>query len=138
MSRAELRRKLLPEAASPGELDALLDELMRSRLQSDARFTEALVRRRSPRLGAARIAAELRDRGVAPELAQEALAALRGDEIARARAVWRRKFPHPPTTREERAKQGRFLTGRGFSAEAVRKVLAGAGADDATGEGGAE
>jgi regulatory protein len=125
MSRAELRGKLLPDAASPAELDALLDDLMQSKLQSDARFTEALVHRRSARLGAARIAAELREKGVAPELAGEAVAALRAGELRRAHAVWARKFGHPPASREERAKQGRFLTGRGFSADAVRRVLSG-------------
>jgi regulatory protein len=138
MSRAELRIKLTPHAASPAELDALLDDLMQSRLQSDARFTEALVHRRAPRLGTARIAAELREKGVAPELAHEALDALRADETARARAVWRRRFRHPPATREERAKQGRFLMSRGFSADIVRKVLSGdpgSADEDVLGEG---
>jgi regulatory protein len=138
MSRAELRTKLGPFAASLAELDALLDDLMQSKLQSDARFTEALVHRRAPRLGTARIAAELREKGVAPELADEAIAALRADETARARAVWRRKFRHLPATREERAKQGRFLMSRGFSADTVRKVLSGdpgAGEEDVFAEG---
>jgi regulatory protein len=138
MSRAELRRKLRPDAASPAELDALLDELMQSKLQSDARFTESLVHRRAPRLGTARIAAELRQKGVAPELTTGAVAELRADETARARAVWSRKFRHPPATREERAKQGRFLLSRGFSADTVRKVLSGdpgAGAEEDFGEG---
>ena len=138
MSRAELRGKLGPFAASPAELDALLDELMQSKLQSDARFTEALLHRRAPRLGTARIAAELREKGVAPELTNGAVAALGADESARARAVWRRKFGHPPATREERAKQGRFLMSRGFSADIVRKVLSGrpgSGEDDVPAEG---
>ena len=84
MSRAELRKKLLPDATSPDELDALLDDLMQSRLQSDARFTEALVRRRAPRLGTARVAAELREKGVAPEDTATAIAALRAGETRRA------------------------------------------------------
>ena len=138
MSRAELRKKLMPDAVSPAELDALLDDLMHTKLQSDARFTEALVHRRAPRLGTARIAAELREKGVPQELADDAIALLRADETARARAVWRRKFGHPPASREERAKQGRFLMSRGFSADAVRKVLAGdssSGEDDVFGSG---
>ena len=138
MSCAELRTKLGPFAASPAEIDALLDDLMQSKLQSDARFTEALVHRLAPRLGTARIAAELRGKGVAPELADEAIAALRADETARARAVWRRKFRHLPATREERAKQGRFLMSRGFSADTVRKILSGdpgSGEEDVFAEG---
>ena len=129
MSRAELRKKLEPLAATlsiqPAELDALLDDLSRSRLQSDARFTDALVHTRAQRFGAARVVAELREKGVSPELAAQAELALRADEAARAHAVWRRKFRTLPASREERAKQGRFLMSRGFSAEAVHRVLDG-------------
>jgi regulatory protein len=125
MSRAELRKKLEPLAESMAELDSLLDELAQSRLQSDSRYAEALVHTRARRFGAARIAAELREKGVAPELVDGAMTALRGDEEARALATWRRKFPAPETSREERAKQGRFLLGRGFSAEVVRRIVDG-------------
>jgi regulatory protein len=125
MSRAELRKKLEPLAESPVELDRLLDELTQSRLQSDARYTDALVHTRARRFGASRIAAELREKGIAPELADGAMTALRADEEARALAVWRRKFPEPPASAEERARQGRFLLGRGFSADIVRRIVNG-------------
>jgi regulatory protein len=135
MSRAELRKKLEPLAATlsiqPSELDALLDDLSASRLQSDARYTDALVHTRAQRFGAARIVAELREKGVAPELTEQALLALRADEAARAQVVWRKKFRTLPETREERAKQGRFLLSRGFSAEAVHRVLDGKFGQDA-------
>ncbi len=125
MSRAELRKKLEPLAESIAELDSLLDELAQSRLQSDSRYAEALVHTRARRFGAARIATELRDKGVAPELAEAAMAALPGDEESRALAIWRRKFPAPGTSREERAKQGRFLMGRGFTADLVWRIVGG-------------
>ena len=125
MSRAELRKKLEPLADSNSELDSLLDELTQSRLQSDSRYADALVHTRAARFGAARIAVELRDKGVAPELAENAMTALRADEEARALAIWRRKFPTPGTSREERAKQGRFLLGRGFSADLVWRIVGG-------------
>jgi regulatory protein len=99
--------------------------LAQSRLQSDSRYAEALVHTRAGRFGAARIAVELRDKGVAPELVDGAMTALRADEQARALAVWRRKYPAPGTSREECAKQGRFLLSRGFSAEVVRRIVDG-------------
>jgi regulatory protein len=136
MSRAELRRRLEPLAESPAELDQLLDELARSRLQSDARFTEALVHTRARRFGTSRIAAELRDKGVAPELADTAMVTLRADEEARALAVWRRKYPEPASTAAERARQGRFLAGRGFAADIVRRIIDGRIDDEAAGESG--
>jgi regulatory protein len=40
--------------------------------------------------------------------------------------VWLRKFRAAPSTREERAKQMRFLQSRGFSFDAIRAVIRGA------------
>jgi regulatory protein len=51
---------------------------------------------------------------------------LRGTELARAREVWRRKFGVPPQEAAERARQMRFLAGRGFSGDVVRRVVSGA------------
>ena len=51
-----------------------------------------------------------------------------GDEGARCRAVWARKFAALPASAEERARQMRFLQYRGFSSAAIRSVLRG---DDA-------
>ena len=46
-------------------------------------------------------------------------------EVERAREIWRRKFRVAPKTREERAKQMRFLQSRGFSFDAIRSVVGG-------------
>ena len=125
MSRAELRKKLEPLAQTAAELDVLLDSLSHDNLQSDRRFTEALVHHRAKRFGAARVAAELREKGIEPGLAEGAIDALRESEETRAFAVWRKKFAALPKSAEERAKQGRFLMGRGFSAEVAHRVLSG-------------
>ena len=137
-SRAELARKLLQrleEGQSPAEVDSTLDELERRGLLSEARFAASLVRTRSPRIGDARLEHELRTRGVPAETAAAALEFLRraegGSEIARARAVWTRRFGVLPRSTEERARQSRFLQARGFGAEVIRKILRGLpGADD--------
>jgi regulatory protein len=134
MSRAELRKKLEPLAADSGtsaaELDQLLDSLIQSNFQSDKRYSEALAHHRARRFGAGRIAQELREKGVSPELTAEAVRELRGNEEARALDVWRRKFSTLAATAEERAKQGRFLMSRGFSADVVRRVIGGKAGDD--------
>ena len=44
-------------------------------------------------------------------------------ELERARAVCQRKFPNPPANAGEQAKQSRFLAGRGFSPETIRRVV---------------
>ena len=55
-----------------------------------------------------------------------ALPALREGELEAARAVWRRKFSgRPPRTPAERARQARFLQGRGFDLDVIMKILKG-------------
>jgi regulatory protein len=136
-SRTELARKLqrrLDEGQSPTDVETALDELERRGLLSEARFAASLVRARSPRVGDARLRQELRVRGVPAEVATAALASLRkaegGSEIARARAVWSRRFGAVPRTAEERGRQSRFLQARGFSAEVIRTVLRGLPGED--------
>jgi regulatory protein len=130
-SRHELRGKLLRWAQAQGAaeddpaagIDAVLDALERRGLLSDARFVESRVRTRAARFGNRRIEAELRQRGVPPDAATQA--ALRASELERARTVWQARFGGPPADPRERARQQRFLAGRGFSAEVIRKVIAG-------------
>ena len=124
-TRAELVRKLAPHVSSEDELEPLLDELTRGNLLSEARYAESRARQLSRKFGAARIAQELRAKGLSKEAAAAATDAARASELERAREVWRRKFRSPPGTREERAKQIRFLQSRGFSFDAIRAVTGG-------------
>lgn len=52
--------------------------------------------------------------------------AARATELDRAREAWKKRFRTPPASAAERAKQMRFLQGRGFSFEVIRRVVAGA------------
>jgi regulatory protein len=124
-SRAELARKLAPHAAAPAQLEALLDDLQARKLLSQARFVESLVRARGG-FGAARIEQELRSHQIDDEVAHTTLADLRRTELERARALWRRRYGTVASDRAERLRQMRFLSGRGFSAEVIRKVVGGA------------
>jgi len=130
-ARAELARKLAPHAESELALEALLDDLAARRLLSDERYVEMRLNARAARFGNARLAYELRTQGVSDELVGAALAAS-GDELARARAVWQRKFGGRPDAADagEHARQMRFLLSRGFSGETVRRVLRGDFEDD--------
>lgn len=123
-SRAELKRKLTAKADEGDDVEAVLDRMAETGLQSDARFAESYVRSRAGKLGAARIRRELVERGVTDELAEEALdSTLEVDELTRAREVWTKKFGQPPADRLEWAKHARFLQSRGFSADVIRKLL---------------
>jgi regulatory protein len=124
-SRAELKGKLAAEAESEEELDHVLATLQSERLLSDERYAAQRVAARGNRYGNARLKQELRQKGVGDEDIETALPEA-GDETERCRAIWAKKFGHLPETAEERAKQMRFLQYRGFSGEAIRRVMRGA------------
>jgi len=148
-SRAEMQRKLLPharalaaqaqagsegrdaaEAPDPGAVMAkvaeLLDWLEANNYLSQQRFTESRIHVRAARHGNLRIRQELAQHGIA--LDAEAAEALKSSEFERAREVWARRFEAPAADAAARARQARFLSSRGFSAETVRRVLRAAGA----------
>jgi len=124
-SRVELERKLRAHATPEDDLEALIQDLSQRKLLSDERFAESRAHALSRKFGAARIAHELRAKGLDKALAEKASGAARATEVDRARAVWLRKFRAAPATREERARQMRFLQSRGFSFDAIRAVVGG-------------
>jgi len=127
-SRAELYRKLQPYAGEE-KLDALLDEFKQRDWLSDARYADQMVHARKGKYGSMKVAHELRTQGVAEELVDKALEELQANEQETARNLWRRKFGAPPQSREEWARQARFLQGRGFATDIIRQVLRGDPAD---------
>ena len=84
---------------------------------------------RRRRFGAQRIAHELREKGIPDAMIVDACAKLRPSEVEAARDVWRRKFKAAPADARERARHMRFLQGRGFSLDVIRKVIRGDGDD---------
>jgi len=124
-SRAELARKLGAHCGPEDDLDALLDDLSRRKLLSDERYAEARAHALARKFGAARISHELQAKGLDKGLAERASTPARTTEVERAREVWRRKFGVGPRTREEAARQMRFLRSRGFSFDAIRVVVGG-------------
>ena len=115
------------------EVEALLDWLQAKHFLSDARFVESRVNARAARYGNLRIRQELSQHGTV--LDAGTAESLKDSEFARAHAVWLRKYGSGPaglgasasiaTLSRERARQMRFLAGRGFSAEAIRRVVRG-------------
>jgi regulatory protein len=130
-SRSELRRKLLRAArqaeAEPADdiaeqIERLLDALQSQGLLSEERFVESRVRVRAPGLGTRRIQMELARHGL--KLDAQPLQQLRDSELQRATQLWQRRFGVAAQDARERARQMRFLAGRGFSGEIIRRVLA--------------
>jgi len=123
-SRAELARKLAPHGEAE-DIAALLDQLEQDNLLSNARYAEALAHSRAGRHGSARLKSELREKGVPEAILVEVVGQARDADLAAARSVWQKKFGKLPADAKERAKQQRFLLGRGFPSEVVRRVVGG-------------
>lgn len=126
-TRSELQRRLAADTEDPAAIETVLDELERRGWLSESRMTEQLVHARGKRFGARRIERDLRERGVSAEALAAVLPGLKETELERARAVWARKFKRLPAGPAERARQVRFLQGRGFELEVILKVVAGEG-----------
>lgn len=125
-SRQELARKVNREQQLSNEaLDNLLDELEAAGYLSDQRYAEMLVRSSAARgQGPVKIQYALRDKGVDKTLAEAALAAAETDWLESARYQREKKFGEAlPQNSKERARQYRFLAGRGFSIATINAVF---------------
>ena len=122
-TRDELARRLAPHAEDQTEVERLLDQFAQHGRLSEERAIQQVVHARRGKFGSRRIRQELVARGVDAERVAAAMAGLKATEDDALRAVWRRKFGRAPVSSAERARQVRFLQGRGFPLEAIVKML---------------
>ncbi len=98
-------------------------ELAAEGWQSDERFAEGYLRTALRKgYGPFRIAAFLREKGVAQEIIEATLAAFDG-WAGLAEEVRARRFGGRPKTFGERARQARFLQSRGFAIEHMKGLF---------------
>ncbi|MHB1950445.1 MAG: regulatory protein RecX [Acidiferrobacteraceae bacterium] len=128
---AELRTRLR-RAGEPDDVEAVLAVLAREGLLSDARYAAARAETgRRKGWGPLRLRHDLERHGVAPETIRSAVEDGSRRWSEEAEEVRRRRFGEAlPGDRHEAARQARFLKGRGFTAEQIRRVLRPARNDD--------
>lgn len=121
----KLRARRDAREIDPARIEAVVAELADAGLQSDARCAEMLVRSRIERgQGPLRVRADLRDAGIAAELAETLLEAEDDGWPDRLRALAERRFgPEPPEDVRAWGRRARFLASRGFPESMVRDVL---------------
>jgi len=124
-SRREMQDRLSATGVDAAEVQSVLNEFEDKGWLSEQRFVDAVVQTRRRRFGAAKVLRELKDKGVSEDGLADAREALAEGEFDAARGVWQKKFGQTPSSLAERAKQTRFLAGRGFSADVIRRVLDG-------------
>ena len=122
-SRLELERKLESFAENPDDIPGLLDDFERRGWLSESRVVEQVLASRRRRFGAQRIAHELREKGLSDAAIAGAQSQLKESELEAARAVWQKKFGALPANARDKARQMRFLQGRGFSLDIIRRLL---------------
>jgi regulatory protein len=122
-SREELKRKLEPHVAEGEDLEALLDELVKRGWLSDVRYAEQSIRAKARRFGPLKLAQQLRARGVDEETIARGFRAAAADGVSSMESVWRSRFHAPAPDVRERARQARFLQGRGFALDDVMRFL---------------
>lgn len=122
-TRQELAHKLAPHAGSQEELSAVLDEFATKGWLSEYRAAEQIVHSRRSRYGMNRIRRDLEAKGVESAVVGETLEGLRHSEWETLQSVWRKKFKLAPLNAAEKAKQMRFLLGRGFSGDLIQKLF---------------
>ena len=137
-SRQELERKLArrvddtEQASAQEQIARALDELTAAGLLSESRAAASVLRSQGQRYGVRRLKQTLQSKGLDAELISTTLQQARSTELERAREVWRRRFGTPPASAAERARQMRFMAGRGFEGDVIRRVVQGADEDRGT------
>ena len=122
--REELSRKLRRRGAEESLLGPVLDRLAEDGLLDESRYLESYIASRARAgYGPLRLREELGQRGLKREQIEAALRDADVDWQEQLEAVWRKKFGTPPADAKERAKQGRFLSYRGYAMDGINRVL---------------
>jgi len=122
----ELRTMLAGKRVEPAGIEQVVAELTELGHLDDARYAQRFTedRRRLDAWGNERIARRLRMLGVAAEhIARAASEPGAEDEMERAVALLRRRFPQPPADDRERSRALGLLVRRGYESEAAYEAI---------------
>lgn len=130
--RVELTRKLRQRGACPDMIDIALNRLTEEGLLSESRYLESYINYRAGSgYGPLRIREELGQRGLSRGDIEEALRESGFNWQEQLEDTWRRKFAGKlPEDAKDRARQGRFLSYRGYTMDMIGRVLSGREFDD--------
>lgn len=124
-SQAELQQKLSKAGFVDKDIQCCLTALQQQDWQSDQRFADCYARMRCHKgYGPLRIRAELQQKGVDAVCIANALQPLAHDWQAQLKALFARKYQSKIAKDAQlRAKQQRFFYQRGFSHQAIQRIL---------------
>jgi regulatory protein len=126
-TEAEMRARLEHAGVHPADAEQAIATLLEQGYLDDARFARLFAqdKRELEQWGGDRIRRALLGRGVASDLAEEALATQPGErEIERALAVLRARFPSPTGDRRERERALGVLLRKGYDSDLALDAIA--------------
>lgn len=124
-AEGELLQRLLKAGFTQEEILPVLQALSAENLLNTGRFVTAWIDRRRRRgMGPLRIRAELSQKGIPDKDIQAGLLLQSDSWEQAAHEAWQKRFRDAlPKDLHERAKQMRFLQGRGFTSEQIEAVF---------------
>ena len=124
-SALEIRDKLLKRDFDEGEIEQTIIELQQGGWLSDERFAEAYIRMRQQKgFGPIRISIELNERGVKESIVDDYLQADDEGWQQILEQQYLKKYKNKPVEDyNDRAKRIRFLQYRGFSLDAIYRIV---------------
>jgi regulatory protein len=127
-SIGELKGKLKLKGFPPDEIETAVADLIKSGLLDDRAFTKSWINYRLARpFGFRRIILELKDKGIDPDIIEQAIEEARGSVNAEsvvldlAQRRWQRLPAIDPAKKKKRVLD--FLLRRGFDADLVLRIL---------------
>lgn len=126
-TKAEVRAHLQGKGIEPRDVDRSIDILAEQGQLDDARFARLFIedKRELEGWGSERIRRSLIGRGVGPELVERALVEEDpADDMDRALALLRRRFPSPPANRRDRERALGVLVRKGYDTGLALDVIA--------------
>jgi regulatory protein len=122
---AETRRHLEQRGVRPDAAQAAIDVLQRDGYLDDARYVTLFAqdKRELQGWGAERITQALRQRGIPPELLDQALEPDQQSELERALSFLRQRFATPPAERRDRERALGMLVRRGYELELALQAI---------------
>ncbi|MBP9742164.1 MAG: regulatory protein RecX [Burkholderiales bacterium] len=119
----ELFNKLKQYSADEGMISQVLQELVDKGYLSDLRYIKGYLARKSNKYGLLKLKYDLLQKVSDVELINEVVKEANLDEVAQATQILIKKFGLIAKTSDDKFKQTKFLTSRGFSFDIVRQVF---------------
>lgn len=125
-SRYELQQKLLQRYYPSTMIEECLDALEQQGLLNQSRYAHSYAASRAAHgYGPVRISTALRQRGIAQNCIDAALAELEAEWLEHLQHLHRKRFRAPlPTSHAERQRQTQFFRQHGFTNEQIQQLFA--------------